>query len=292
VKPARRRSERELWPLLALATLCAAACKDDPPPAPPPPLPQTIRCAVIGGMVETGFWGELSERYQRHSGHRVDLVAVGPKQVVVEAFRRGGVDLITFHSSDAMINLVADGLAADPQPWARNDFLLVGPAADPAKVRGGSDVVVALRAIIAAKAPILIHASLGADGVLHDALDAGHLQLAEAQLVPFADDSQVSMMAKAAAAGAYALVGRIPFVNGKIPHSGLVSMVEGDPALRRPYLVAVATPQAPSASSPAQLAAARDLARYLRSAETQAWIAQFGKGRFDARSLFFPVTLP
>ena len=61
---------------------------------------------------------------------------------------------------------------------------------------------------------------------------------------------------------------------------GIELMVRGDPRLRRPYLVAT-TPNAP--------AAARDLATWLRGADTQAWIGTFGKGRYDDASLFFSV---
>ena len=151
---------------VAAFAIVALACRgqDAPPPAPSSSGGQTIRVAVIGGMVETGFWQALAERYQAARGHRIELAAAGPKAVVVDAFRHGGIDLITVHACDAMINLVADGLARDPQPWARNDLVIVGPAADPAQIRGERDAVRAVSRIVAARAPLLVHASLGADG--------------------------------------------------------------------------------------------------------------------------------
>lgn len=270
---------------LALVALAAGlGCRAEAPTSPPP---QTIRCAVIGGMIETGLWPELAARFTRLTGHRVEVVAVGPKPVVVGAFRKGGVDLITVHSSDAMVNLVADGLAVDPQPWARNDFVLVGPSADPAGVRGQRDAVAALRAIIAAGAPVLVPASLGADGVLHDLLEVAQLRLPEASMVTYGGADPRGMLARAAERGAYTLVGRIPFRNGKLGRHGLEIMVQGDPRLRRPYLVEVAHGPA----GDARLAAARQLAAYLRAPATQEWISVFGKGRFDERPLFFPVTV-
>jgi len=181
------------------------------------------------------------------------------------------------------VNLVADGLARDPQPWARNDFVIVGPTEDPAHVRGERDAVVALRKIAGAKAPFLVHASMGADGVLHELLEAGHLALPAESTVFFTDDNQHAVLQRAAEAKAYTIVGRIPFVNGKLAHNGLELMVRGDLRLRRPYLVSVATHGN---------AAARDLAAFLRQPDTQAWIADYGKGRYDDDSLFFPVTLP
>lgn len=284
--PGARLGLSRLMTLLLLAAL-AAGCGRRPSETPEAVAPQELRVAIIGGMVETGLWPELAERFTRLTGHRVKLAAVGPKHVIVEAFRRGGIELIAVHASDAVINLVADGLAADPQPWARNDFVLVGPAEDPAKIRGSRDALAAMRALIAAKAPFVIQASLGSDSVLHDLLEAGKLAMPAEMMVPFGGADQRSMLAFAAQRGAYTIVGRIPFVNGKIPHPGLVAMVQGDVRLRRPYLVAVAQ----GAAGEPRLAAARELAAYLRTPATQEWIAAFGKGRYDDAALFFPVTV-
>jgi tungstate transport system substrate-binding protein len=268
----------------ALLIALAAACGSKEAPH---PTPQTIRVAVIGGMVETGFWPELVARYERLSGNKVELAITGPKPVVVEAFRKGGIDLVTFHASDAFVNLVADGLATDPQPWLRNDLVIVGPHDDPAGVRGGHDAIAAIQQIIATKAPIVVHASMGADGVLHDLLEAGHLALPAEQTITFSGDNQHAILDRAAEAHAYTLVGRIPFIDGKLHRDGIDLLVRGDPRLRRPYLVAVAAGR----EDDPHLAAARDLAGYLRDPATQAWIAAFGKGRFDEEPLFFPVTV-
>lgn len=266
---------------LALVIALAAAChaRDD---APVRGAPQTIRVAVIGGMLETGFWPELAARYERLTGNKIELAASGPKPVVVAAYRKGGIDLITFHTSDAFVNLVADGLAVDPQPWARNDLVIVGPADDPAHVRGEDDAVAAVKKIIDAKAAFVTHATNGADGVLHDLLEDGHVTLPADQDLPFGGENQHQILDRAAAAHAYTLVGRIPFVDGKLKRDGVDMMVRGDPRLRRPYLVATA---------PHANAAAKDLAAFLRDPSTQEWIAAYGKGKYDDQPLFFPVTV-
>jgi len=109
------RHPRQLGMRALAIALVLGACRHPSEPAHPPP--QTIRCAVIGGMMETGFWPELVARYEHLTGNKVELAITGPKPVVIEGFRNGGIDLVTVHSSDAMVNLVADGLAVDPQPW-------------------------------------------------------------------------------------------------------------------------------------------------------------------------------
>lgn len=260
--------------LVVLAALVACGSEASAPP------PTTIKVAIVGGMTETGFWQALSARYTQLTGHTIEIVATGPKPIVVDAFRKGGIDLITVHASDAMINLVADGLAVDPQPWLRNDLVIVGPAADPAGIKGEKDALVALRKIIATKSKLVVHASHGADGVLHDLREAGKLQLPSEQTILFSGEQQQMILKTAAAEGAYTLVGRIPVITGKLKADGIVVMVQGDARLRRPYLVELA----PNAS-----AAARDLAQFMRSRETQAWIATFGKGKYDGEPLFYPV---
>ena len=242
--------------------------------------PVTIRVAVIGGMVETGFWRELAGRYELTTGNKVAIVASGPKQVVIDAFRKGDIDLITMHSSDAMIDLVADGLAVDPQPWLENDMIIVGPSDDPAQIKGERDAATAVAKLVAAKAPILVDASLGADGVLHDLADTAHVALDPAATVMFDGKNQHELLSRAAALHAYTMVGRIPYLDGKLHADGIEIMVRGDRRLRRPFLVETAAGAPP---------AARDLEEFLRSPETQAWVGTFGVGRFDDQPLFFPI---
>jgi tungstate transport system substrate-binding protein len=244
--------------------------------------PATIRVAVIGGMIETGFWRELAARYELTTGNTVVIAASGPKQVVIDAFRKGGIDLITMHSSDAMIDLVADGLAVDPQPWLENDMVIVGPADDPAHVKGEPDATVAVAKLVAAKVPILVDASIGADGVLHDLADAARVTLDPTATVMYDGEGQREILRRAAQLHAYTLVGRIPYIDGKLHADGIELMVRGDRRLRRPFLVETAT------SAPA---AARDLAEFMRSPATQAWVGTYGKGRFDDQPLFFPIAL-
>ncbi|MBX3154938.1 MAG: substrate-binding domain-containing protein [Deltaproteobacteria bacterium] len=267
--------------LAVAALVCACACArggDEPAR----PAPATIRVAIVGGMSDTGFWPALQQRYEALTGHTIEVAASGPKKLVVAAFRKGGIDLIAVHASDAMINLVADGLAVNPQPWLRNDLVIVGPTADPAGVRGEKDAAVALKKIIDAKAPLLVHASHGADGVLHDLREEAKLALDPSSTIFFNEDNQHALLERARAAGAYTLVGRIPMLTKKLHADGMEVLVRGDPRLRRPYLVE---------TSPTAGDAARDLAAWLRSPDTQQWIATFGAGKYDDQPLFFPVAV-
>jgi tungstate transport system substrate-binding protein len=247
-----------------------------------------IRVAVIGGMVETGFWQGLSQRFEQATGNRykVEVVAIGPKHIIAAAFRKGEADLITMHACDNIINLVADGYAVDPQPWAKNDLIIVGPHDDPAHIRGCQDAAEAFAKIAAAGAPLVVHASLGAQEVMRDVLDNGNVNMPSDHMTFLFTDRAREVLKIAAEKHAYTLVGRIPFFNGKLPNGGLELMVRGDPRLRRPYLVATANPRR---FPQAHVEGAAALAAFLRKPETQDWISTFGVSPRDDQPLFFPV---
>ena len=252
--------------------------------------PQPIRVAVIGGMVETGFWQTLSQRFQQASGNRykIEIVASGPKDIIAKAFRQGQADLITMHACDTIINLVADGYAVDPQPWLKNDLILVGPREDPAHIRGGTDAAEAFAKIAAARAPLVVHSSLGAQEVMRDVLNAGEVSLPSEHMTLLFTERAREVLKVAAQKQAYTLVGRIPFLNGKLPNEGLQLMVRGDPRLRRPYVVATANPRT---FPQAHVEGATALAAFFRQPETQQWIASYGAGQLDKLPLFFPIAL-
>lgn len=254
-----------------------------------PASPSAVRCAVIGGMMDTGFWPKTLERFTQATNHEAVVVAAGPKRVIAKTFAAGEADLITMHASDTIINLVADGLGENPQPWARNDLLLVGPPEDPAKVHGMDDAAPAFRRIVEGQYRVLMHRSQGAQEVMLNIIADSRARLDPSQVLALPVDDERAMMTFARKKSAYTLVGRIPFRNGKIDDGGMKVMVEGDPRLRRPYVVVTAVP---SSANRERLEAARALAAFLRSRATQAWIAEFGRGELDERPIFFPVTVP
>jgi tungstate transport system substrate-binding protein len=272
---------------IVIASTLFMGCRSEEP-TPPENSKLAIRCAVIGGMTDTGFWQAISERFESQTGIEVEIVATGPKHEIAGPFRGGEVDLITMHASDTIINLVADGHGVNPQPWARNDLLLVGPKQDPAKIKGSKDVVAALRKIIETKSKFLVHQSLGTNEVLHDLLAAGELGLDVEATVSLPIDRHRQLLQRAAKENAYTLVGRIPFLNGKIANEGLEIMVQGDERMRRPYVVVV---RAATEEKDARQVAACQLADFLRSPETQRWIADFGRGDLDEQPIFFPVVV-
>ncbi len=86
--------------------------------------------------------------------------------------------------------------------------------------------------------------------------------------------------------GAYVVVGRMPVLFDKMPHEEMRILVEGDPAMRRPYIVMEADPKRfPKANH----AAARALSDFLLSETVQRFLKTFGAERFGGIPLFHPV---
>jgi tungstate transport system substrate-binding protein len=247
-----------------------------------------IRVAVIGGMVETGFWQAVASRFEDSVGKRykIELVAMGPKPYLDGAFRKGQADLVTMHACDTILNLVADGYAVDPQPWLKNDLVIVGPKDDPAKIRGCGSAAEAFAKIVASGSPFVVHSSLGAQDVMREVLESAKINMPSDHLTMLFTDRAREVLKVAAEKHAYTLVGRIPFLNGKLPNAGLELMVRGDPQLRRPYVVATADPRR---FPEANVEGAKLLAAFLRQSETQKWIGGFRVSQIDDQPLFFPI---
>ncbi|CAN0477393.1 unnamed protein product, partial [Phaeothamnion confervicola] len=105
---------------------------------------------------QSGLFGHLLPAFQKKTGIKVRVVAVGTGQALDQG-RRGGADVGFVHDRPAEEKFVADGFGGPRLEVMYNDFILIGPKADPAKA-GGKDIVEALKKIEAAKAPFVSRA--------------------------------------------------------------------------------------------------------------------------------------
>ena len=112
-----------------------------------------ITMASTTSTEQSGLFARLLPEFTRATGVDVKVVALGTGQAIDMA-RRGDADVLFVHDRAAEEKFVADGFAARRRPVMYNDFILVGPASDPARTRGG-DIAEALRKIAAAGAPFV-----------------------------------------------------------------------------------------------------------------------------------------
>src|SRR5215831_4963086 len=276
-----------LTPILGLLGLLAGACLKCPA-VESPPHSRVVRCAVIGGMTMTGLWPEIAKMFETQFGYRCELVATGPRPEISEVFRAGKADLITMHSGDITTDLVADGYGINMRPWTRNELSIVGPTNDPAGIRGMTNGAAALRKIAEAKARFVDFQGVGSREMAHNIWrDAGIEPKGDWVLK---DDtiSKFDILQFARSNNAYVIVGYIPARLGKMNAEGMEILVQGDPAMRRPFIVMEANPKRfPNANH----AGARALSDFLLSPKVQVFLADFGQKTTGRGPLFHPVEI-
>ncbi len=114
---------------------------------------ETITMASTTSTEQSGLFGHLLPEFKKASGIDVKVVAVGTGQAIDMA-KRGDADVLFVHDQAAEEKYVAEGYAPKRFPVMYNDFVLVGPQADPAHVKG-HDIVDALKKISSSNAQFI-----------------------------------------------------------------------------------------------------------------------------------------
>lgn len=135
---------RRLVAVLAILCLCTAASAQD----------RSIIVASTTSTEQSGLFGYLLPRFTEAIGIGVKVVAVGTGQAL-DIGRRGDADVVFVHDRVAEDKFMSEGQGVKRYDVMYNDFIIVGPKADPAHISGDKDVADALRKIAAAKAPFI-----------------------------------------------------------------------------------------------------------------------------------------
>lgn len=113
-----------------------------------------ITVASTTSTEQSGLFRHLLPIFERKSAIQVRVVALGTGQAL-EMGRRGDADVVFVHARPLEEAFVAEGVGVRRHEVMYNDFVLIGPKADPARVTGGRDIVQALRRIHESKAPFV-----------------------------------------------------------------------------------------------------------------------------------------
>ncbi len=248
-----------------------------------------VRVAVIGGMTMTGMWQELATKFEADTGWKTTLVMTGPKDVISEPFMRGEVDVLTMHSSDKTTDLVANGFGENLRPWARNEHSIVGPASDPAGIRGMKDGAEALKKIAAARAPFVDFYGPGSRELTHKLWQRAGLKPEGDWVLKDESPTPQEIVAFAEKKQAYVVVGRLPVTYGKMALGKMEVLVQGDPEMRRPYVVIEANAKKFPKTN---IAGARALADWLTGEKGQAFLLDYGRKSPGGIPLYYPVNAP
>ena len=142
------------WLGLIVAGLLVAGCGGQPPAAPAASQQAQILMASTIGPIDAGIVSVLEAAFEKKTGIIVRHVGAGTGQTLKMA-EQGQFDLVLVHAKALEEKFVADGYGVKRYDLMYNDFVIMGPAADPAKIKGEKSAVAALKKIAAAQAPFI-----------------------------------------------------------------------------------------------------------------------------------------
>jgi tungstate transport system substrate-binding protein len=246
------------------------------------PAARYIVVASTTSTENSGFFRHLLPAFERRTGIAVRVVALGSGQAL-DVGRRGDADVVFVHDREAERQFVAAGFGVRRCDVMYNDFVLVGPKSDPARIAGSRDVTQALLAVRAAQAPFVSRGDRSgthaAELRLWSEAGVGERSLQGGWYRQTGSGMGASLNT-ASAMQAYVLSDRatwLAFHN----RGELAVVVEGDPRLFNQYGVVLVSPgRSPQATRDGQR-----FIDWLVSGDGQAAIAAF---RIDGEPAFFP----
>ncbi|HKW53449.1 MAG TPA: substrate-binding domain-containing protein [Stellaceae bacterium] len=255
--------------------------------APAPAATPYITVASTTSTEQSGLFGHLLPAFTKLTGIEVRVVAVGTGQAL-KIGERGDCDVVFVHDKPSELKFVADGFGVGRREVMYNDFVLIGPSSDPAKVDGGHDIVAALRKIAAAKAPFVSRGDdSGTDKAEKRLWQAAGIDVKPASGTWYRDtgSGMGPTLNTTAAMNGYTLSDRgtwLSFQN----RQALKIVVEGDKRLFNQYGVMLVNP-ARHPSVKQELG--RRFIDWLVSPDGQATIAAY---KINGQQLFFPNASP
>ncbi|HET6598011.1 MAG TPA: substrate-binding domain-containing protein [Anaerolineales bacterium] len=267
--------------LLVLFALVLSACAPAPTAVPSNP---TLVLATTTSTQDSGLLDVLILMFEAESGYTVQTVAVGSGQAM-QMGEEGNADVLLVHSPAAEKQFMADGWGKDRALVMHNDFIIVGPADDPAQIKG-------LAATDAFEAIAATQAGFVARG---DESGTSTKELgiwAKAELDPPADQpawytetgqGMGSTLTIASEKNGYTLTDRATFLANR-DNLDLDILVEGDNSLLNVYhVITVNVEKWPKVNDDG----AKAFLKFMTAPATQKVIGQFGVDKYS-QPLFYP----
>jgi ABC-type tungstate transport system, permease component len=267
----------------AFATLLASVAAGGQALAADPAADRFITVASTTSTENSGLFGHILPLFRDKTGIAVRVVALGTGQAL-DVGRRGDADVVFVHDKAAEEKFVTEGDGVARHEVMYNDFVLVGPKADPAKIAGTPDIAKALKAIGDAKASFVSRADRSGTHAAEIKLwSSAGIDIATGK-GPWYRETGSGMGAAlntAAAMNAYILADRGTWLSFK-NRGDLTILVQGDKRLFNQYGVILVNPKKHPTVKQADGQAFID---WLLSDEGQKAIAAF---KIDGEQLFFP----
>ncbi len=271
----KSRLSLALFVLIALLAACS--------PVAPGIGPATLTLATTTSTQDSGLLDAILPMFEAESGVKVDVIAVGTGQALALG-EDGNADVLLVHARSREDAFMADGHGVRREDVMYNDFVILGPADDPAGVGGSATAADALTAISSAEAPFV---SRGDDSGTHTKEKS---LWAAAAIEPTGDwyvsagQGMGAVLTMADELQAYTMSDRATYLARTLEGTELVIVMEGDPILFNPYGVMAVNPEK---NPNIQNDLANQFIDWLVSVPTQEIIGQFGTDTFGS-PLFTP----
>jgi tungstate transport system substrate-binding protein len=268
-------SIRHVFHAIALASVLALAG--------PAAAQRFITVASTTSTEQSGLFKHLLPIFEKKSGIQVRVVALGTGQAL-DLARRGDADVVFVHAKSAEDKFVAEGHGVKRLPVMYNDFILIGPKSDPAKVGGGKDILRALSSVKSTGAPFVSRGDRSGTHMAELELwKASGIDIAKEKAAWYRETGQGMGPAlnTASSMNAYLLADRGTWLAFK-NRGELAILVEGDKRLFNQYGVILVNPEKHPNVKRADAQAFID---WVVSAEGQKAIAAY---RIGDEQLFFP----
>ena len=276
--------KRELWKVLCVALVAAVFVVGMTLPAcAATPAQKNLILATTTSTQDSGLLDVLIPVFEKKTGYFVKTIAVGSGQAMAMG-QKGEADVLLVHSPDAEKKFMAEGDGVNRLIVMHNDFIVVGPPADPAAVQGAKSTVEAFKMIAAAGS---LFVSRGDNSGTH-AKEKGIWKAAginpEGQ--KFYQQTGLGMgqtLNVAAEKRGYTLADRGTWLALK-KNLGMEILKEGDPILLNVYHVIQVNP---AKWSKVNADGAKVFSDFMVSADAQGIVRTFGVEKFGG-ALFFP----
>ena len=202
-----------------------------------------ITVASTTSTEQSGLFKHLLPAYEKKTGVQVRVVALGTGQAL-DMGKRGDADVVFVHAKSAEENFIAEGYGVKRLPVMYNDFVLIGPNSDPAKVAGGKDILEALRKVKGAAAPFVSRGDRSGTHMAEVALWKSSGIEIEKEKGPWYRDTGQGMgpaLNTASSMNGYILADRGTWISFK-NRGDLAILVEGDKRLFNQYGVILVSP--------------------------------------------------
>ena len=262
-----------------------AAPTAEPTAAPAAPANPQLILATTTSTQDSGLLDELVPLFESETGYTVQVIAVGTGQAL-QMGQEGNADVLLVHAPASEKTFMADGFGADRFLVMHNDFIIVGPAADPAGIKGGTVATEALASIYESGSPFISRGDKSGTHSKELALwKAAALEPASEKPAWYLESGQGmgATLTIASEKAAYTITDRATYLATK-ENLDLELLLEKDNALLNVYhVMTVNTGKWPKVNYDGAIA----FAKWLTEPDVQELIGRFGVEEFG-EPLFIP----